>query len=101
MAITDRIILPRELDGRFKLTAEKEAELREEIKDGVLNDAELGLKYGVSRSKVYFMRNPKQKEKKDECARKYQKAHYDKDVTNEAMKKNRKKKQELVKRGLL
>jgi len=101
MAITDRVKLPRGLDGRFKLTAEKEAELREEIKEGVLKDAHLGLKYGVSRSKVYFMRNPKQKEKKAEAARKYQKAHYDKDDANEAMKKNRKKKQELLKRGLL
>ena len=99
MAITDRVKLPRDYDGRFKLTEEKEDELRDEIKEGVLNDAELGLKYGVSRSKVYFMRNPKQKEKNAAAVRKYQKEHYDKNLRNDAMKKNRKKKQALLKRG--
>jgi len=101
MARTDSFTLPRGFDGRFKLTEIEENKLIDEVAEGVLKDNELALKYGVSRSKVYFMRKPKQKEKKDEAAREYQKSHYDKDMRNEAMKKNRKKKQELLKRGLL
>ena len=99
MARTDSYTLPRGFDGRFKLTEVEENKLIDEIDEGVLKDNELALKYGVSRSKVYFMRNPHQKEKKDVSAREYQKAHYDKAARNEAMKKTRKKKQELLKRG--
>lgn len=93
--------LGRNLDGRYKLTKEEDNALMSEIKDGILKDGQLALKYGVSRSKVYFMRRPEQKKKKMEDAREYQKENYDKYAHNEANKKMLVKKKALHKKGII
>jgi len=99
--IADKLKIGRKLDGRYKLTPEKEAELMEEIAEDVLSTRELAAKYGVSISKVYFMKHPEKKAKKDEQVKKYLKEHLDKDKHNEAQKKTRRKKRELLKRNLI
>ena len=95
----DKVKLNRSLDGRYKLTPEKEKELEAEILEDILSTRELSDKYGVSISKVYFMKNPDMKKKKDETAKKFNKGNYDKDKNNEAKKKTRKKKQQLMRAG--
>jgi hypothetical protein len=93
--------LGRKLDGRYKLTEEEETALLEEINAGVLKDSELGLKYGVSRSKVYLMRHPKVNDKKKEANRQYQKENRNKDKQDEANRKLLLKKRALTKQDML
>lgn len=94
--------LGRNLDGRYKLTDEEDALLMGEILEGKLKDGELGLKYGVSRTKVYFMRYPEKKKKKMDDARKYQKENKrDNAYRNEANKKLLLKKKALRDKDML
>ena len=97
--ITDKVKLGRSLDGRYKLTPEKEEELVADIKDNSLSTRELADKYGISIGKVYFMKNPDKKIKRDATTKKFNKVNYNKDKHNEAQKKSRKKKQQLMRAG--
>ena len=88
-------LIPRELDKRVKLSLEE----REQIKFwyGRISQRRLAHMYGVSRRLIIFIGDPEKYEKNlvNRKLRGGSKAYYDKDKHRDAMKKHRRRKQEL------
>lgn len=87
----------RENDGRYALTPEQEKELTFDVAEGVLSRKEIGLKYGISISKVWQLFNPEQHKKNVEANKKNQPKYYDTKANTDAQRKHREKKAKVYK----
>lgn len=89
--------MDREVDDRYVLTPQMEMELQNDIDAGILTRKELGIKYKVSKSKIWQMCNPKQHKKNYEARKDFQKGgrYYDREKRRKDQARYRKKLKEL------
>ena len=84
----DLVKIPRDKDGRYALRKEDETKVLEDLK--TMSRAEVGAKWGISRTKIFWLLNPgkyKEQLEKNKLTK-----TYDKDKAKLYKRANRKKK---------
>ena len=99
---SEKIRLPKEYDRRVKLSDEQKKEIREEYSLGKTSHNKLALKYKVSKSLIGVIVNEKRMENMKNYIKIHWKEHQQKgEEHNEAIKRTRRYKHELYKKGLI
>lgn len=92
----DKIHIPREEDGRYTLKSEEdEKQVLEDLKH--MTQAAVCEKWGISRTKIYWLKNPEKY--KEQLEKNKQKKVYDKDKARVYKQRNRAKKKALREKG--
>jgi DNA-binding XRE family transcriptional regulator len=97
----DKMKLSESQDRRRKLTEAQKEKIREIYKEGEYSQRHLAEKYGVSKSLIGIIVNPKRAEKVQERIKNHWKEYYDREKLTDAAKNTRDYKKELHKKGEL
>lgn len=92
---TDKLLIPRELDRRIKLSTDDKKIIRGLYKTGQYSQRQLAREYNVSRRLITFIIDP-EKQEKNVSTRADRKSDYDRGRNTQYMKKYREVKKKLA-----
>lgn len=93
----DDFKLTRDTDGRYAVDEQTEKDIYDDIMGSDLSLGALAIKWKVSKTKIWNMRNPDKAKANSEARKKnYKGKYYNTKTANESKAKNRAKKRKLI-----